>query len=101
MLRNSVLDILQEGRAVINGWLSVPNSFTAEAMAKMGWDSLTIDIQHGLNDFSTSNQIKSNHPPAKKIQIKSNHTHPHKKTNQIPKCTVTQIKSIQIQIQIK
>ena len=54
MLRNSVLDIWQEGRAVINGWLSVPNSFTAEAMAKMGWDSLTIDIQHGLNDFSTS-----------------------------------------------
>ena len=54
MLRNSVLDISQEGRAAINGWLSIPNSFTAEAMAKMGWDSLTIDIQHGLNDFSTS-----------------------------------------------
>ena len=54
MLRNSVLDIWQEGRAAINGWLSIPNSFTAEAMAKMGWDSLTIDIQHGLNDFSTS-----------------------------------------------
>ncbi len=54
MLKNSLLDIWQEGKPVINGWLSVPNSFTAEAMAKMGWDSLTIDIQHGLNDFSTS-----------------------------------------------
>ena len=54
MLKNSLLDIWREGKPAINGWLSVPNSFTAEAMAKMGWDSLTIDIQHGLNDFSTS-----------------------------------------------
>ena len=23
-------------------------------MAKMGWDTITIDLQHGLNDFSTS-----------------------------------------------
>ena len=29
-------------------WLaSIPNSFTAEAMAKMGWDTITIDLQHG------------------------------------------------------
>ena len=53
MLKNSLLDIWREGKPVINGWLSVPNSFTAEAMAKMGWDSLTIDIQHGLNDLRT------------------------------------------------
>ena len=57
MLRNSVLDIWQEGRAVINGWLSIPNSFTAEAMSKMGWDTLTIDMQHGQNDYSTSISI--------------------------------------------
>ena len=54
MFKNSVLDIWKENKPVINGWLSIPNSLTAEAMAKMGWDSLTIDIQHGLNDFSTS-----------------------------------------------
>ena len=29
----------------------VPNSFTAEGMAKMGWDSLTIDLQHGINEY--------------------------------------------------
>ena len=38
----------------INGWLSIPNSITAEAMSKLGGDSLTIDLQHGLNDYSTS-----------------------------------------------
>ena len=50
MLHNPILDIWKEDKAVINGWLQIPNSFTAESMAKMGWDSLTIDLQHGLND---------------------------------------------------
>ena len=38
----------------LNGWLSIPNSFTAEAMSKMGWDTLTIDMQHGQNEYSSS-----------------------------------------------
>ena len=54
MFKNSVLNIWKEGKPVINGWLTIPNSFTAEAMAKMEWDSLTIDMQHGLNDYSSS-----------------------------------------------
>jgi 4-hydroxy-2-oxoheptanedioate aldolase len=41
-------------KPIINGWLSIPNSFTAEAMSKMGWDSITIDMQHGQNDYSTT-----------------------------------------------
>jgi 2-keto-3-deoxy-L-rhamnonate aldolase RhmA len=24
---------------ILNGWLSIPNSFTAESMSKMGWDN--------------------------------------------------------------
>ena len=54
MFINPVLDIWSKNKAVINGWLSIPNSFTAEAMSKMGWDSLTIDMQHGQNDYLTS-----------------------------------------------
>ena len=54
MFINPVLDIWSENKAVINGWLSIPNSFTAEAMSKMGWDTLTIDMQHGQNDYSTT-----------------------------------------------
>ena len=46
--------ILNEKKILINGWLSIPNSFTAEAMSKMGWDSITIDMQHGLSDYSSS-----------------------------------------------
>ena len=54
MFKNTVLDLWKKDKAVINGWLSIPNSFTAEAMAKMGWDSITIDMQHGQNDYSIS-----------------------------------------------
>ena len=51
---NKLLEILKSGKPVINSWLSIPNSFTAEAFGKMGWDSVTIDMQHGQNDYSTS-----------------------------------------------
>ncbi|MFL2510578.1 MAG: HpcH/HpaI aldolase family protein [Alphaproteobacteria bacterium] len=44
----------KNGKVFINGWLSIPNAFTAEAMAKIGWDSLTIDMQHGQSDYSSS-----------------------------------------------
>ena len=51
---NKLLEIWKSGKPVINSWLSIPNSFTAEAFGKMGWDSVTIDMQHGQNDYSTS-----------------------------------------------
>ena len=51
---NNLNKIFKENKACINGWLSIPNSFTAEAMSKMGWDSITIDMQHGQNDYSSS-----------------------------------------------
>ena len=54
MIKNKLLEIWDKKKSVINGWLSIPNSFTAEAMSKMGWDSITIDLQHGQNDYSSS-----------------------------------------------
>ena len=35
----------------MNGWLQIPNSFTAELMANQEWDSLTLDMQHGIIDY--------------------------------------------------
>ena len=46
--------LVRNNFTAINGWLSIPNSFTAEAMSKMGWDTITIDMQHGQNDYSNS-----------------------------------------------
>ena len=54
MKKNKILDIWEKNSTCINGWLSLPNSFTAEAFGKMGWDSITIDIQHGQNDYQSS-----------------------------------------------
>jgi len=54
MKNSKILDIWKNNKPCINAWLSIPNSFTAEAMCKMGWDSATIDIQHGQNDYNTS-----------------------------------------------
>ncbi len=43
-----VRTLLAEGRTVLNGWSVIPGGFLAEVMATLGWDSLTIDAQHGL-----------------------------------------------------
>ena len=51
---NNLIKIWNENKPVINSWLSIPNSFTAEAFGKMGWDAITIDMQHGQTDYSAS-----------------------------------------------
>ena len=54
MTSNSLKKRWREGHTTINGWLTIPNSWTAEVMAVAGFDSLTIDVQHGLaSDMST------------------------------------------------
>ena len=45
---------MAEGKPVVNGWLSNPSTASAEVMAHLGWDSLTIDMQHGLIDYTNA-----------------------------------------------
>ncbi|MDR7093177.1 HpcH/HpaI aldolase family protein [Hydrogenophaga laconesensis] len=51
MRPNRLREIWARGGAVANGWLAIPNSFSAETMAHQGWDSLTVDLQHGVVDY--------------------------------------------------
>jgi 4-hydroxy-2-oxoheptanedioate aldolase len=51
MRENKIRTIWQNGGAAVNGWLAIPNSFATEVMAHQGWDSLTIDMQHGMVDY--------------------------------------------------
>ena len=53
MRPNALKRLWAAGGAAVNGWLAIPNSFAAETMAHQGWDSLTIDLQHGINDYAT------------------------------------------------
>jgi 4-hydroxy-2-oxoheptanedioate aldolase len=50
---NRLKKIWREGATAVNGWLHVPSSFSAEVMAQAGWDSLTIDMQHGPVDYGS------------------------------------------------
>lgn len=46
--------MMKEGKPVFNGWLQIPSSVSAEIMSNQPWDSLTIDMQHGLIDYSNA-----------------------------------------------
>src|SRR5215475_16185797 len=54
MRENNIRRIWKSGGAVVNGWCSIPSSFAAETMAHQGWDSLTVDLQHGVVDYQTA-----------------------------------------------
>jgi 4-hydroxy-2-oxoheptanedioate aldolase len=54
MRENTLKTIWARGEAVVNGWLSIPSSFSAEVMAHQGFDSLTVDMQHGVIDYQTA-----------------------------------------------
>ncbi len=45
-------EIWNSGESTLGGWLSVPNTVTAEATARVGFDYVCIDAQHGVIDYS-------------------------------------------------
>ncbi|HSI54159.1 MAG TPA: aldolase/citrate lyase family protein, partial [Ramlibacter sp.] len=51
MRENRLRAIWKSGGAAVNGWLAIPNSFASETMAHQGWDTLTVDMQHGVVDY--------------------------------------------------
>jgi 4-hydroxy-2-oxoheptanedioate aldolase len=53
-LENPLRKIWASNQVVINGWLHIPASFASEVMAHAGWDSLTLDAQHGPFEFSSA-----------------------------------------------
>jgi len=54
MRKNKLKELFKQGKVAINGWLEIPSSFSAEVMSHQGWDSLTIDMQHGAIDNSNA-----------------------------------------------
>ena len=47
MAENKLKERWKAGKAAVNGWLAIPSGFSAEVMAQCGWDSVTVDMQHG------------------------------------------------------
>ena len=52
MRGNRLRDIWKQGRKATNCWLSISSPLTAEMLAHQGWDSVTIDMQHGAVDYA-------------------------------------------------
>lgn len=48
---NKVKQIWASGKAVLNGWLATPSGLTAEVIAQCGFDSVTVDMQPGVQDY--------------------------------------------------
>ena len=50
-MANKVKEIWSSGKVVVNAWLAIPSGFSAEVMAQCGFDSVTVDMQHGVQDY--------------------------------------------------
>jgi len=54
MIPNGARAAWSAGRPVVNGWLSIASPFVAEIMAGQGYDTLTIDLQHGFVGYEAA-----------------------------------------------
>ena len=52
-MANNVRQLWAAGKTVLNGWLAIPSGFSAEIIAQCGFDSVTVDLQHGVQDYQT------------------------------------------------
>lgn len=44
----------RRGGAALNLWSTIPSAWTVELLAGLGYDAITIDMQHGLADYGTT-----------------------------------------------
>ena len=54
MRRNVLRQRFADGLPIVNGWLAIPSSYSAEAMGHQGFDSVTVDLQHGMIGFDAA-----------------------------------------------
>ncbi len=52
MRPNKIKQMWRDGKSTTLGWLSISHGFTAEIMARQGFDALCVDLQHGTNEMS-------------------------------------------------
>jgi 4-hydroxy-2-oxoheptanedioate aldolase len=51
---NELRNVFASGGCALNAWLAIANSYSAEMMAHQGFDSVTVDLQHGPVDFQAA-----------------------------------------------
>ena len=51
MKENAALAAWRAGKSTVGCWLSLGNAYSAESLAKLGFDWVCVDLQHGLLDY--------------------------------------------------
>jgi 4-hydroxy-2-oxoheptanedioate aldolase len=54
MRANGLHAVWDQGRYALNAWLSIGSSYSAEILAHLPYDAVTVDLQHGMFDFETA-----------------------------------------------
>ena len=57
MKQQTLRDCWAKEKGAINAWCSIPSAVTAEMMSMNDFDSITIDMQHGLVDYQVALNI--------------------------------------------
>lgn len=52
-MSDSFVKALQSGQEVITGWSAIPNPLVSEALLSAGYDTVTLDMQHGFHDVAS------------------------------------------------
>ena len=52
MRKNTLKEKMLRGECTTNGWCALGSSYAAEILGHAGFDSVTIDMQHGMFDFA-------------------------------------------------
>ncbi|MCT4717189.1 aldolase/citrate lyase family protein [Enterobacteriaceae bacterium H18W14] len=54
MRSNTLKAAFRRQQPIINGWLAIPSGYSAEIAGHQGYDSVTVDMQHGMIDFASA-----------------------------------------------
>lgn len=52
MRKNNIRQLWSVNEPVLNGWITYDNSYLAETIGNAGFNSVTIDMQHGMIDYT-------------------------------------------------
>lgn len=78
MRANPLKNLRQTGRPILNGWLSIGSAYSAEVMGHQGYDSVTVDLQHGMIGFEAAVamlQALSSTPAVPLVRVSKNDYH--------------------------
>ncbi|HEX4499940.1 MAG TPA: aldolase/citrate lyase family protein [Scandinavium sp.] len=54
MRNNALKAAFRQQTPIVNGWLAIPSSYSAEITGHQGYDCVTVDMQHGMIDFASA-----------------------------------------------